>query len=54
MTDEQEPKFKHQWLWVTLMWVGIGLFPVAVVHCPPMAHVLFWLFAPFRDHLSGS
>jgi hypothetical protein len=26
--DEQEPKFKHQWVWVTLMWIAIGLFAI--------------------------
>jgi hypothetical protein len=49
----EEPKFTHEKLWVALMWIAIAVFPVAVLHCPPVAHALFWLFAPFRDHLGS-
>lgn len=38
---------------VVAMWVGLGLFAVAVAKCPTLDHGLFWLFAPFRDHLSA-
>ena len=52
MSDDE--RCAHQRFWVIVMWVAIALFPVAVAKYPTLDHALFWLFAPFRDHLSAT
>jgi hypothetical protein len=38
---------------VAIMWLAILALPVLGPHVPALGHVLYWFFAPFRDHLSG-